>query len=791
MRQALRSTASPAVDAVDAVDTSADRAARRYVKATVGVGVLGIVWCVAYLTVGAGTEAFSYLFVPVGGVLATASVSHMSRRSVLDPIARRFWRALFVALAAITIGYGWLAVDMLTHAAVAHTRSMPLPAAACVAVGFGVAIWAVARVPIVATGGVDWWRMLLDRTIGFLGCAAVLWYAGLAPMFSADEAWSRQATVLVGLALLVAVGAATKVSYVAGGPVDRAAIRLIAAGGGVTAGVVAVLAVRYGYAAGVPAQAIVMPMAPVLATFGVAAQWRANLGLRRDSARGGVLLPYLAVAAVDVPLIAVAFGAPLRWPGRVVVIAAVVVTALVTVRQLIAFQENARLLRNTRIQEERLQYEVSHDGLTGLANRALFRDQLAASLATAGRASVLLVDLDDFKTVNDLLGHGVGDGLLVSVSQLLRAEVGDAGLPVRVGGDEFAVLLTSVDAEAEELAGRLLTALNRPISEHRLLVQASIGIAAAGPGASVDSVLRDADVAMYTAKQRGKASFVRYVDGMGEPVLAHMQLGGELRRALDNDEFRVVYQPILRLDDHWMIGVEALVRWHHPTRGVVWPAEFIPAAERTGLIVPLGRFVLRETCRQTASWLSEFGPDALQKAGPNVSARQLHDPDFVSDVTAALDDSGLPCERLVLEVTESAVLRGQQVSRTLYELDRMGIRLALDDFGTGESSLSLLRAFPAAIVKLDKSFVDGIEIDDGQPAAASARQAVARAVIQLSRALGLETVAEGVESAEQAAVLQELGYSLGQGYHLAQPMTAEGVSRLLARQQQAMAAADR
>jgi EAL domain-containing protein (putative c-di-GMP-specific phosphodiesterase class I) len=295
-------------------------------------------------------------------------------------------------------------------------------------------------------------------------------------------------------------------------------------------------------------------------------------------------------------------------------------------------------------------------------------------------------------------------------------------------------------------------------------------------------VLRNADVAMYTAKQRGKAGFVRYVDGMGEPVLAHMQLGGELRRALDNDEFRVVYQPIVRLDCDRVTGVEALVRWHHPTRGVVGPGEFIPAAERTGLIVPLGRFVLRETCRQAAAWLAEFGPDALTEAGLNVSARQLHDPDFVSDVTSVLADSGLPCERLVLEVTESAVLRGQQVSRALYELDRMGIRLALDDFGTGESSLSLLRAFPAAIVKLDKSFVDGIEIDDGQPAAADARQAVARAVIQLARALGLDTVAEGIESPEQVAALRELGYTRGQGFYLAEPMTAGGVSRLLARQ---------
>ncbi|HWS34092.1 MAG TPA: GGDEF domain-containing phosphodiesterase, partial [Actinoplanes sp.] len=334
----------------------------------------------------------------------------------------------------------------------------------------------------------------------------------------------------------------------------------------------------------------------------------------------------------------------------------------------------------------------------------------------------------------------------------------------------------------EALAGRLLTALAQPVSEHRLLVQASIGIAVAGPGATVDSLLRDADVAKYTAKQRGEAGFVRYSDGMGEPVLAHMQLGGELRRALDDGELRVVYQPIMRLEQQRVIGVEALVRWHHPVRGVVSPAEFIPAAERTGLIVPLGRFVLRETCRQAAAWLAEFGPDALEETGLNVSARQLHDPDFVTDVAAALADSGLPCERLILEVTESAVLRGQQVSRTLGELDRMGIRLALDDFGTGESSLSLLRAFPASIVKLDKSFVDGIEIDDGRPAAAEARQAVARAVIQLAHALGLGTVAEGIENPEQVAVLRDLGYTLGQGFHLAHPMTADDVSRILAEQ---------
>jgi EAL domain-containing protein (putative c-di-GMP-specific phosphodiesterase class I) len=290
---------------------------------------------------------------------------------------------------------------------------------------------------------------------------------------------------------------------------------------------------------------------------------------------------------------------------------------------------------------------------------------------------------------------------------------------------------------------------------------------------------------MYAAKQRGKAGSVRYVPGMEEPVLAHVQLGGELRRALDRDEFRLHYQPVMSLVDGRVVAVEALVRWEHPTRGMVPPAEFIPAAERTGLIVPLGRWVLRESCRQAAAWLAELGPDALSKVGPNVSARQLHDPEFVAEVTAALRDSGLSSDRLVLEVTESAVLRGLQVSRTLHELDAMGIKLALDDFGTGESSLSLLRSFPAAIVKLDKSFVDGIEIEDGDAAAIEARQAVARAVVQLAGALRLDTVAEGIENAAQARRLRELGYTLGQGYHLARPMPAAEMTRLLARQGQA------
>jgi diguanylate cyclase (GGDEF)-like protein len=776
---------SPPVADISGMATD-PRAPLRHVRATVAILLAGAAWYLAYVTVGAGSEAISYVVLPLGSTVAVLAVHGLCRRAELAPVALRFWRAMRLATVLITVGYAWLAADMLAHYSTAASRSMPVAAAGCVAAGFAVAMWAVARVPIGPIAQADRPRLLLDRTIAFLGCTAVLWHFGLAPMLTAPERWSSQAMVLVALAFLLAVGGITKVSYLSPGAVDRTAIRLVAAMG-LTAAAVAVLAVRYGYAGGAPSQAVVMPAAPVLATMAVRAQWRSGGAARQVRRRDIKLLPYLAVAAIALPLVAVAFD-PMPWTTRSVIFTAVVVGALISVRQYLAFRENARLLREKRRSEERLQHEVTHDGLTGLANRALFRAEVAAALRTGDLTTILLIDLDDFKTVNDSLGHDVGDRLLVSVAGALRAEVGDDGLPVRLGGDEFAVLVTADGVTGEAVAQRLLDALGSPIGPDRLLVQASIGIAGAERGTALDAVLRHADVAMYAAKQRGKAGYVRYVPGMEEPVLAHVRVGGELRRALDRGEFRLHYQPVMSLDTGRIVGVEALVRWEHPTRGMVPPAEFIPAAERTGLIVPLGRWVLRESCRQGAAWLAEFGPDVLQKVGPNVSARQLHDPDFVADVAAALRDNGLSSDRLVLEVTESAVLRGQQVSQTLHELDAMGIKLALDDFGTGESSLSLLRSFPAAIVKLDKSFVDGIEIDDGNAAAAEARQAVARAVIQLAGALRLDTVAEGIENAGQAQRLRELGYTLGQGYHLARPMPAGEMTRLLARQGTVVAA---
>ncbi len=375
MREAFPSSAAPSADISD---VAINRVAVRYVGITVAVMVLGAGWYLAYRLTGAGTQAWAYVFVPVSGFVAVAAVGHLLRDLDADPVARRFWRSLLVAFALVSAGYAWLAADMLVHASAA-TRSMPIPAAAVVAAGFGAAMWAVARVPTNAGGRVERRRMILDRTIAFLGSATVLWYFGLVPMLTAAEPWSDQAVALVALAFVVSLVGVIKVSYVAGSPVDRSSIRLVA-GIGLVAAVVAVLAGRYGAAGSLPAQAIVMPLGGVLATLAVVRQCRSHTERRRRSRGGGTLLPYLAVVAVDIPLVAVTAGPVLRWHGRVVVLAAIVVTTLVTVRQFIAYRENARLLREKRTSEERLQHEVTHDGLTGLANRALFRERLGAVL---------------------------------------------------------------------------------------------------------------------------------------------------------------------------------------------------------------------------------------------------------------------------------------------------------------------------------------------------------------------------------------------------------------------------
>jgi diguanylate cyclase (GGDEF)-like protein len=399
--------------------------------------------------------------------------------------------------------------------------------------------------------------------------------------------------------------------------------------------------------------------------------------------------------------------------------------------------------------------------------------------------------------VNDTMGHAVGDQLLYEVAQRLRQHSAasdvparlSGGLPARLGGDEFAVLLDVDDpATSEELAARVLTALAVPfrVGEHQLLAHASVGIALAGPGDSADEVLRNADIAMYAAKAAGKAAWTRFEPRMRNEVVNHARLGSELHNAIIRHELYLLYQPVFDITSGRISGAEALVRWRHPTRGAVLPGDFIPVAERSGLIVPLGSWVLREACEQLARWHAEYGDAAIQAVNVNVAARQLREAGFVDEVAAVLSDTGLRSANLVLEVTESSVLDGRQVRDTLEALHELGVRLALDDFGTGQSSLSLLRAFPVDVLKLDKSFVDGI--CDGED---RGRLAVAAAVAQLAEYLQLKAVAEGIETEDQMARLREMGYRLGQGFHLARPLPPAEVGAIMQRDARSATKADR
>ena len=427
---------------------------------------------------------------------------------------------------------------------------------------------------------------------------------------------------------------------------------------------------------------------------------------------------------------------------------------------------NARDITESRGYRERLRHRASHDALTELANRSAFGERLGAALAAGEqRLAVLLIDLDDFKIVNDTLGHEVGDGVLVAAAGRVLRCVRPEDTVARLGGDEFAVLLRDVDcAQVHEIAERIGASLGQPIVTHghTLLVQASIGIAPATPGHHADEILRHADIAMYEAKAGGKARFAEYAPAMGDRILEHAALGAELREALAREQLHVVYQPVVELPGGSPVGVEALVRWTHPTRGLISPAEFIPAAERTGLIVPLGMWVLRRALSECKAWIHAHPRTRL---AVNVAARQLQEPDFAEHVGRALSDAGVAPERLLLEVTESAVLEGRRALDALEAVERLGVWIALDDFGTGQSSLGLLRTCPVNVIKLDKSFVDEVTTSDQ-------RAAVATAVLQMADALGLIAVAEGIETEAQAAKLAAIGYRRAQGYHFARPLPA-------------------
>jgi diguanylate cyclase (GGDEF)-like protein/PAS domain S-box-containing protein len=442
---------------------------------------------------------------------------------------------------------------------------------------------------------------------------------------------------------------------------------------------------------------------------------------------------------------------------------------------------NTRDISERKALEEKLTHQAFHDSLTNLPNRAAFRISLddALELDAEHRSAVLFLDLDDFKTVNDTLGHDVGDQLLAAVGARIGSTLRPGDTVARLGGDEFAVLLRNIEDEqtAHRVAERIGRQLALPfsIAGNEVAVHASIGIAGLVSGKeAADELIRNADVAMYIAKARGKARVVEFETSLARAAMDRMELDRDMQVALDEKQFVIHYQPVIILESGAVHSLEALVRWNHPLRGLLYPADFISVAEQSGKIVELGRWVLQQASRDARRWQVRYPSTPMMQISVNISGRQLQRPELIAEVMEAVDAAGLDPQSLILELTESVLMADTEpVARTLQELRSRGIRLALDDFGTGYSSLGHLRDFPVDIIKMDRSFVAGIGsgLADG---------AILRAIIGLASTLNLMTIGEGIERAEQLAALNAMGCQAGQGFFLSKPLGHDAMDELLA-----------
>jgi diguanylate cyclase (GGDEF)-like protein/PAS domain S-box-containing protein len=442
---------------------------------------------------------------------------------------------------------------------------------------------------------------------------------------------------------------------------------------------------------------------------------------------------------------------------------------------------NFRDVTDRKLLEDRLAHQAFHDSLTGLANRALFGDRVEHALTTSARhgggVAVIFIDLDDFKTINDGLGHDAGDAVLQVVAGRLTSELRASDTCARLGGDEFAVLVEGIDepGDAYTLGARLLVALAEPadFEGSAVALNASMGIVVAEPADDAAALLRNADLAMYRAKAGGKGRYEIFEYGMYDAVKERLTLKADLIRAVAASEFVAVYQPIVDLRTGMVVGAEALARWEHPDHGRLLPASFIDLAEETGVIVEIGRQMLDQACHAAATWRVVAGRPI--SVSVNLSPRQLQHPDIARDVERALARSGLDPAGLTLEITEGVLIDDPDAAlAALQELKALGVELALDDFGTGYSSLSYLRHFPVDRLKIDKSFVDALG-DHGAAGDAS----LVGAIAGLGDVLRLETIAEGIERSEQVAHLLSLGCHLGQGFHFARPVAAVELDHLL------------
>jgi diguanylate cyclase (GGDEF)-like protein/PAS domain S-box-containing protein len=471
-----------------------------------------------------------------------------------------------------------------------------------------------------------------------------------------------------------------------------------------------------------------------------------------------------------------------RKDGSEYVLAWYIVPMVDEAGEITHWMANQRDVTERRALEDQLRHQALHDPLTGLPNRVLLMDRLEHALKRAdrreGRVAVLFMDLDDFKVVNDSLGHEAGDRLLVALAGRLEGSLRLEDTLARFGGDEFVVLIEDASdvSRATGVADRIVEALRKPfvVEGREVFATLSMGIVLADSSRErPEDLLRKADIAMYRAKEKDKAGYAVFEPSMNAQVVERMESEGDLRRALRLGEFTVHYQPKVLLETGAIVGVEALARWEHPERGLVPPAGFIAQAEESGLIVPIGRWVLEEACRQAREWQTLHPIDPPLEVCVNISGRQFRYPGLVQDVARVLRETRLEPESLDLEITENVLIESAQNGLPVERLRRLGTKVIIDDFGTGYSSLSYLKRMPADLLKIDRSFVEGLGSDPKD-------EGIVSSVIDLARVLGMETIAEGVESVEQAERLRELGCRFAQGYLFSKPMAAEEMGELLA-----------
>ena len=700
-------------------------------------------------------------------VVFTVLAARVALSKRQEPRTRRAWRVITVAFAwQLAAHCSWFVQEHILH-----TTGYPSTADYCFLLFSPFMFAGLLMLPGQHRRRRDRQKLALDSLIVGAGGFIAIWYLLLGPILNAPgmTRWERLFTAALPIGDLLLVLAMSTAMLRRHQPEVPAPVRLLA--GAIALTVTADVSYSWiqlhgGFTGGSWPDLLWLAGCFLLVVAADQQYRRPRHPAPRRADRTTVfILPYAASIGAYLLLAEQSSHLPLDPYGGMI-LGSAVLTLLVMARQMHALRDNREM--------------AVTDGLTGLANRTLVTErleQLARQPVRPGRhTAVMLIDLDRFKPVNDTFGHDAGDAVLIAAADAMRAVIRGGDLAGRLGGDEFAVLVQGLPSReaAGVVAARLLEALRMPVvfGEHVLMVEASIGVVVRDdPDASGETLLQQADTALYAAKRAGRGRFHYYSDVMDTKARE-----AELRRAVANDELVVHFQPAVALATGELRGVEALVRWNHPVRGLLGPGEFIDLAEETGAIVPLGAWVLRAACREACGWRADTeGAEAL-RLSVNLSPKQVAQADLVQTVETILAETGFPPDRLTLEITESVILQPDPLTISRLEALRdLGIELAVDDFGTGYSALSYLRSLPVTILKIDRSFVTGIADDDEA-------RSVCEAVVHLSRAFKMTVVAEGVETVDQAAALINMGCAVGQGFYFYRPLPPPDAAALIRHQ---------